>query len=441
MSEENKSKGKDHLRKFKPSKFFKENYGFTVDDSTFCIMPFIHTSTTTNGEFRLCCRSKRMWDIDQIGIKDLWNHKKYKTVRNNLVEGVRDSHCEACWKMEDKGIVSLRQSQNFERTEEYGYIVNEWHDTWLTPWNIPIVEFKLSNLCNLKCRMCWPKDSTPWVQDWQHVEHLYDDSEKGYVNEIIAKNDLYKKPVMNLFESNEQFVKDIEELLPSIREFEFAGGEPLMDPLHFRMIEKIPDPSKVIIKYSTNLTDLEAKKGRNIVDIWKNYKAVRLTISLDGFDKLNAYIRHGADWQEIVKNVAYVKEQLGDKLDYIKASTTISALNVEYLVETMEAITGEMDIMWHTSRLQWPAFLHANVLPVDRLIKAREKIIAKLSTIDDDTLFNINNKRHLSDAISWIDECISNNKSESQYGKFMEFNKILDEKRKENYQEVTGGIL
>jgi hypothetical protein len=424
------SKAKKYLKNYKPSQHFKEKFGFTVDDNTFCIMPFIHISTTTNGEFRLCCRSKKIWNIENIGVKDLWNHSKYKTVRNNLTEGVRDTHCQACWKMEDKGITSLRQSQNFERVEEYGDLVAHWHKTWLTKWDIPIVEFKLSNLCNLKCRMCWPKDSTPWMQDWRAVEHLYEEGEKSYIDEIIDKNNLTKKPIMNLFESNEHFVKDIEELLPTIKEFEFAGGEPLMDPLHFRFLEKIEDPSDVILKYSTNLTDLESKKGRNVIELWKKFKAVRLTISIDGHGELNSYIRQGAVWSDIVRNVHLVKQELGEKLDYIKASTTISALNIEHLVETMEAITGEMNIMWHTSRLQWPSFLHANVIPVDRLLAAKEKILFKLSSMTEDNIEEMNNRRHLSDAAYWIDECVQDNRHEEMYSKFTEFNSILDEKRK-----------
>ena len=436
-----KSIGKKHLANFKPSKYLKEKYEMTVDDSTFCIMPFIHTSTTTNGEFRLCCRSAKIWDIQNISIKELWNHRKYKTVRNNLMEGVRDIHCNACWKMEDKNITSLRQSQNFERLEQYGHLVHEYFKNKNLPYVIPVVEFKLSNLCNLKCRMCWPKDSTPWLQDWDSVAQLYTEGERNHIEEIINTNNLRKKPILNLFESNEQFIKDLEEILPSIEEFEFAGGEALMDPLHFKILEMIKNPENVVLKYSTNLSDLEAKTGRNVVDLWKKFKAVRLTISVDGYDELNAYIRHGAVWNDIVKNVAYVKQELGDKLDYIKASTTISALNVKYLKETLEAVTSDLKIMWHTSRLQWPSFLHANVLPINELLDAKVKLLEEIDKIEDDNLFNINNRRHLLDAVSWIDECIKTNKHKELYPTFIEHSKILDDRRKEKFNRVIDGIL
>lgn len=421
-----KSLGKSQISAYKPSRYFKKKFDIKVDDSTFCIMPFIHSSTTTNGDFRLCCRSSKIWDINKTSIKELWNHKKYKNVRNNLINGIKDEHCTACWKMEENNIVSLRQTQNFERISKYGYLVNDYVNTKNLPYNIPIIELKLSNLCNLKCRMCWPKDSTPWVRDWDNVKSFYKESEQNYINDIIEKNNLKNKPILNLFETNEQFLQDIEELLPTIKEFEFAGGEPLMDPLHYRVLERIPKPHLVILKYSTNLTNLEAKKGRNIIDLWKKFKAIKLTISIDGYKDLNSYIRQGSDWDDIKNNIETVKQGLGKKLDYIRASTCISAYNVEHLVDTIEAIQNEMKIDWHTSRLQWPDFLHANVLHTDSLIAAKNKLIIKNSQIIDDSLYNINLKRHIEDAINWIDECIVNNKHEQNYNRFTEFNNKIN---------------
>lgn len=426
------SLAKKHLKKFKPSEILSK-INMQVDDSTFCIMPFMHVSTTTNGDFRLCCRSKKIANISQGSLKELWNRMKYDTVRNNLVVGVKDTHCEACWKMEDRGITSLRQSQNYERLEEHLDLVKKWNDTGRADFNIPVVEFKLSNLCNLKCRMCWPKDSTPWLQDWDDVKHIYEESEQDYINGIIDDHNLRKKPVLNLFETNNNFVNELYEIIDTIEEFEFAGGEPLMDPLHYNMLDRIKDPSNVILKYSTNLTDLEAKKGRNVLDLWSKFKSIRLTISIDGYDELNAYIRQGSSWSDIKENIKLTKESLGDKLDYIKASTCISALNVEYLVETMDAIEQDFGIMWHTSRLQWPAFLHANVLPVDRLEAAKAKLVARFDTMQERDIVEINNKRHVLDAINWINECIVSNKHDVNFKKFTEFNSTLDSKRKEKF--------
>ena len=53
------------LKNFKPSTALKK-HGLKPNDNTFCIMPFIHSSTTTNGEFRLCCRSNKIWSVNNI---------------------------------------------------------------------------------------------------------------------------------------------------------------------------------------------------------------------------------------------------------------------------------------------------------------------------------------------------------------------------------------
>ena len=38
---------------------------------------------------------------------------------------------------------------------------------------------------------------------------------------------------------NDQFVEDIVKLAPTIEIVEFAGGEPLMDPLHYKVLHAL----------------------------------------------------------------------------------------------------------------------------------------------------------------------------------------------------------
>jgi hypothetical protein len=49
------------------------------------------------------------------------------------------------------------------------------------PFEIPTMELKLNNLCNLKCRMCHPMDSTSW-NDWKEVEEFYVAEEGNAIN-------------------------------------------------------------------------------------------------------------------------------------------------------------------------------------------------------------------------------------------------------------------
>lgn len=444
---------------FKPSNILGP-LGVDVNDDTFCIMPFMHMSTTTNGEYRLCCRSQKVTEVNHNRIhelfpdriseptetttpKDIWQSKTYNKIRSDLVNGERDKRCRACWRLEDRGIVSLRQTQNLERTERYADIVKQWSETGNVEWRVPIFEFKLSNICNLRCRMCWPKDSTPWVKSWDKVKHLQPDGDRNYIDTIIEVNDMHRKPMLNLFSANNHFVDQIIENLPYIEEMEFAGGEPLLDPLHFQLISQIPNPEKVILKYSTNLTDLEFKNGRNVLDIWQKFAGIRLTISIDGDPALNSMIRYGSQWETLKKNIIDCKTVLGDKLQTIRGSTTISAMNALHLVETMDAIVNDLGIPWHTSRLTIPEFLHANVLPVNDLLKSQIKLKQRLRQLydmesvetDRKKLNEIQNTiRHIRDSERWLSECIFNNKNEINYNKYVEFMEIMD-------KEDQNGIL
>jgi sulfatase maturation enzyme AslB (radical SAM superfamily) len=429
---------KSNIQTFSPNELLKEKYDITVDDSTFCILPFTHFSTTTNGEVRLCCRSKKIWNINEklllekapdtvmktgiFTLKELWLGKEYNKVREDLVTGVRNSKCEACWKLEDVGMISLRQDLNVLRLPEMHHLVKHWFTNKQAAWEVPVIELKLSNLCNLKCRMCWPKDSTPWVKDWPKVSHFFEPSERDYIQTIMDANNMYRNPLLNLFESNSKFMQDLAEILDKVTLLQFAGGEPLLDPLHFKILETIPDPSKVMLQYSTNLTELEFKKGRNVLDIWKKFKGVKLVISIDGHRELNSKIRQGSNWDDIKRNIQLTKEILGDKLMDICASTCISAMNIEELPETIDAIENELQLRWYTSRVKDPKFLHGNVIPVDRLLIAKEKLTEKRKSRNENQ-----SVRHIDDSIIWISECIANNKSDKFYETFVAYNKILDE--------------
>lgn len=73
-------------------------------------------------------------------------------------------------------------------------------------------------------------------------------------------------------------------------------------------------------------------------------------------------------------------------------------------------------------------------MPVERLLVAKEKLEAKSATmIKEEDITEINNKRHVQDAINWIDECVKGNMNSINYDKFDKFNKILDEKRNEKF--------
>ena len=89
-----------------------------------------------------------------------------RALRDKMYNGGIVNECEHCFLQEKVGKKSFRQMHNEEWTKKIGEeeihrrvkesIVNEWQML-----SDPIyLDLRLSNLCNLKCRMCSPHNSS-----------------------------------------------------------------------------------------------------------------------------------------------------------------------------------------------------------------------------------------------------------------------------------------
>ena len=82
--------------------------------------------------------------------------------------------------------------------------------------------------------------------------------------------------------TNEKFVDDLLHPMENVEEIEFAGGEPILDPIHFNILDSIKHPERVTLKYSTNLSTLFSTKNMTLLGMWKKFKDIKLTVSIDG---------------------------------------------------------------------------------------------------------------------------------------------------------------
>ena len=65
--------------------------------------------------------------------------------------------------------------------------------------------------------------------------------------------------------------------------------------------------------------------------------------------------------KHLKQNIETVKRELNN-IAFSKARPVYQLINALTLDKTAEAIIMELGIKWHTSRLQYPDFQHANVL-------------------------------------------------------------------------------
>ncbi len=410
--------------------FLLKSTGQVINPNTFCVLPFIQYSTSTSGDIHLCCRSHPVGSIAKNSLSEFWESEKMQTIRQELTTGKRRSECQSCWELEDLSMVSLRHGQNIQRA----FANKERIATWLRKrsLNAPhTLELKLSNLCNLKCRMCSPADSTAWISDWKSIRDLYNQADAENIHQSLDYQSRHKAPALNHFSSNDRFMADLSVFAPDLQELEFAGGEPLLDPTHYEVLGKVLHrASEIGLKYSTNLMSLGTRQF-DVRDFWPTFKKVKVTISIDGPAGLNEYIRTGVKTKTLEKNIQILKSMPNVSL---MGSTCLSTYNALYLRETCEYVAS-LGISWHANRVRSPGFLDARILPADLKSIAVKKLLefksVQFRDLDLPEVLRHRSLRTLTDCISWLEDPSKENRS--YFGKFLEYKLRLDQVRKTSF--------
>ncbi len=383
---------------------------------TFCVLPFTHLSTRPNGDITPCCRSRdTLGNIRDITFEQAWNSERQQLLRKDLLSGIRNKYCFQCWDMEDQGSVSMRQSMN--KTREY-MIPNICSAEM--PFKVPVVELKMSNLCNFRCRTCKPDLSTTWLKDWNKVKHEYESH--GLTNDTKRQTNF----------DNDQFVEDIVKLAPTIEIVEFAGGEPLMDPLHYKLLEALePFAANITVKYSTNLSRVKFGKFDTIAS-WAKFRKVDLSLSIDGYPELNNYIRTESDTDILAENLKLVRSVLGNKYDG-RAALCYSAWNVFGLPESYDYFDTVLDTPVHGNIAWDPIFINPQILPKELKQQASDKYRKYLTTIEANTERKKRIHRFINQNMAFM-----NAKDESRYfPQFLRYTLTLDGTRNTNIVDIV----
>lgn len=407
---------------------------------TFCMHPFTGLATREDGAIKACCRSHPVGFIDKEKLEDIWNNDTMKRIRRQVLNNERPSECEPCFSLEDQGVESLRQRHVEQRIPEsrvtlYPQAMDKLREDYSMPFEIPTMELKLNNLCNLKCRMCHPGDSTSW-NDWGEIKEFYK-KENNIIFDLVQEHNLERKPFLDKFQDNPEWWESLEKLLPYFRRVEFAGGEPLMDPQHYKILDMLtPYGYQIEIKYATNLSML-GKGDRNIHEYWPKFRSIAVNVSIDGYKDSYEYVRGNASWDTMIKNIKEVQQI--PNISRIVGAMTVQVSNIMDMDKLIEYFLDDLGIIFHTHRVSYPNLLSIQTLPIElkhevtnRLKNVSErlkdfKFVKKhpelLKYTQNQIEYNINyiwakDLSHL-----WMDT--------------VEFNKRLDKSRNQSFTDVT----
>jgi MoaA/NifB/PqqE/SkfB family radical SAM enzyme len=399
---------------------------------TFCMHPFTGLATREDGAVKVCCRSAPIGNIQDNTLEEIWNNDTMQLVRKQVLSGERPEVCKPCFDLEDQGVESLRQRHINGVIPEAR--INLYPDTLLQeimPFEFPTMEIKLNNLCNLKCRMCNPLDSTNWT-DWDKVVPFYKKENNFLVPTIEG---LVSKPgkYIGAFDDTDNWWASFEKLLPHFRRVEFAGGEPLMDPQHYKILDMLkPYGKNIELKYATNGTTLGISKNRTIYDYWPYFRSVAVNVSLDGIHDVYNYIRGNGDFSQVEANIKEIQKI--PNVSRVVGAFTAQAGNILQAAECIDYFINEMNIVFYSHRVGYPNCLSAQVLPQelkDEAIYRLEAVRARLFTFDNikkHSLLEKVTQQQIKDNINYL-------KAKDQHHlwpDFLEFNRQLDATRNQS---------
>ena len=403
---------------------------------TFCMHPFTGLATREDGAVKACCRSHPVGFIQDQTLEEIWNNDTMQRIRRQVLNGERPPECAPCFNLEDQGVESLRQRHIKGEIPEAR--INLYPSTPLQevmPFELPTMEIKMNNLCNLKCRMCNPMDSTAW-NDWSEVEGYYKKEDNYLVQKIVDLN-LQNKPFLDSFVDTDNWWTSFEKLLPYFRRVEFAGGEPLMDPAHYKILDMLaPYGDNIEIKYATNLTML-GKSNRTVWDYWPKFKSVAVNVSIDGIGLSYEYIRGNAHWTELINNIRQI--QTIPNINRIVGAVAVQVSNVLILDKMIEYFLDKLGIVFYTNMVQYPNVLSAQVLPaplkalaIMRLEEVKNRVPDFKYVKENPILLNITLEQ-INGVINYINAVDQNDKWED----CVEFNLKLDKTRNQSFTDVT----
>jgi sulfatase maturation enzyme AslB (radical SAM superfamily) len=219
-------------------------------------------------------------------LSNIWqNNKMLKDFIRSHNEGERHPNCKHCWDREDLGIKSIRQIFN-ESLKDVKPMKSQPR----------VIVIKPGNKCNNACRSCNEHTSSLWYKDAWRLRG----GEKPF--KIWLEN---FKPHKTAYKDNKKLEKLFAEWQENMVFWDLYGGEPLIIPLTYHIIDSAIElgfSQNQVIQIHTNGTVYDPE----LAEKFSKYKEVHFCISIDGLYKQNDYLRTGGDFNEILKNtIAY----------------------------------------------------------------------------------------------------------------------------------------
>lgn len=386
----------------KRSNLPKTKLDFIPSDSH-CIYPWANLTVHNDGHIKPCCLYVEETGafIQNIKLNDFYKSDYMKDLREKFKNNQKPLGCSLCWKKEDAGAVSMRNAAKFKFKDLYYRINYEQNDEE----NLKILDLKIGNNCNLSCRICSPSSSSSIA-------------DLNLKNGSLPKDRFIKIMEDCKWSFHDKIYNDLLEVSTNLKYLDLYGGEPLMIKHHFNYLKELIEmgvAKEIKLDYNSNGTFY----SDSWFDIWKEFKSVKISFSIDNIGERFELERNGSSWSKVQTNIEKFSKQKSEKF-LIDIFPTISIMNVFYLPELISWI-AEQDCSESASLTNFvenPSWLSINMLT---------------HTAKEMTLKKLENYKTQYISIDHILHIVKNVKSVDYNKEFVYFMKKFDNDRNQNF--------
>ncbi len=276
------------------------------------------------GQFQPCSSFQGSISCQSYDLESYYASADFQRIILQHQEGIQNPECALCWQQEQQGNRSLRQS-----AEDHLPPID-------SKPGILVLDYSLDHICNLKCLMCNETASSAILAE---KKSLGLDVIPIRLSKDSIRLDFLKQHISNLKELNI-----------------YNSGEPTLSPLFEPLISLVLDKNPNLnLMISTNCTRL----SDSTLDLISQLNNITIKVSVDGFDRVNDFIRYPSEWSSIENNVKRLQQLPNVKLI---AHTTVQALNILKLKELLDW-TSELNLDLELSTVKRTPWLDIEVLP------------------------------------------------------------------------------
>lgn len=236
-----------------------------------------------------------------ITLEQHWNSDHMRSVRRRMLAGETLPECEVC---NDRLLNTDVYRDYFWHLFQHLWpqVESSTDETGATTMQPVSWDYRFSNLCNFKCRMCGDMLSSSWESEQrQHNMIDWQDPKNHWMKPDVRQE-------ISQFQDQHieaEFSEAVEQ--HRVQEIYWVGGEPLMYEQHWRYMQRIielGDGPGLYARYNTNLSRCEYRGQDLWRDVLDHVRDWQICASLDGTGPIGEYIRTGLDYQTWLTNFA-----------------------------------------------------------------------------------------------------------------------------------------